>query len=273
MVLNGSKLPLSRLNKLIQWRRRLSMTITLLSCALFTQAKITTLDHDEIQKQQHSFLESKTLPPLPPSLSATQMVELKGKGQAKILENRAPKFSRRLLSAWEYVPLVSQAAEKWQIEPALIFAIIDAESAFNPKARSDKGAIGLMQIMPQGAALEVAQKYHDEHQVESERLYRPEVNIDIGSAYLHILNNVHLQAITSDTKRRLVVISAYNCGLSRVMQTLSRTNSLLMFSRNVNKMSEEALYFELTQKLPIPETRLYVAKVMHLYTFYLDAYP
>lgn len=48
----------------------------------------------------------------------------------------------------EYYPLVSQIAESTQMEPALLHAVIQAESAYNPNARSPKGAVGLMQLMP-----------------------------------------------------------------------------------------------------------------------------
>ena len=47
-----------------------------------------------------------------------------------------------------FAPLIDQAAREFQVDPALVRAVIHAESGFNPAARSRKGAIGLMQLMP-----------------------------------------------------------------------------------------------------------------------------
>ena len=43
---------------------------------------------------------------------------------------------------------IQHASQRHQVDPALVRALIHAESAFNPKARSNKGAQGLMQLMP-----------------------------------------------------------------------------------------------------------------------------
>jgi hypothetical protein len=47
-----------------------------------------------------------------------------------------------------FAPLIEQTARQFQLDPALVRAVIHAESGFNPAARSRKGAIGLMQLMP-----------------------------------------------------------------------------------------------------------------------------
>jgi hypothetical protein len=53
---------------------------------------------------------------------------------------------------YEYRTLVSEVAQKTGLESALLHAVIQAESAYNPYARSPKGAVGLMQLMPGTAA-------------------------------------------------------------------------------------------------------------------------
>jgi soluble lytic murein transglycosylase-like protein len=60
---------------------------------------------------------------------------------------------------WHNTPLqldafnsvINSAARKYRVDPALVRAVIHAESAFKPAARSKKGALGLMQLMPETA--------------------------------------------------------------------------------------------------------------------------
>ena len=69
--------------------------------------------------------------------------------------------------------LVEEHASRQGLSPDLVRAVIQAESGFNPRARSVKGAMGLMQLMPETAA---------EYGVSN--AYDPEQNIRAGTAYL-----------------------------------------------------------------------------------------
>lgn len=75
-------------------------------------------------------------------------------------------------------PIIVQAANRYQVDPALIKAIIMAESEYNPRAISKNGAIGLMQLMPDTAET-----------LGVEDSFNPEHNIDGGVRYFKQLMN------------------------------------------------------------------------------------
>lgn len=98
----------------------------------------------------------------------------------------------------KYLPLVNKAAKKFQINPNLLHAIVDTESAFNPKAVSRVGAIGLMQLMPKTAkSLKVTD------------VWNPRQNIQGGAKYFSQLLNMFEQNIR-------LAIAAYNAGPTAV---------------------------------------------------------
>ena len=100
-----------------------------------------------------------------------------------------PKADRK-----KYHGHIIAAAKTFSLEPALIHAVITAESAYNPLARSPKGAKGLMQLMP-----DTAQRYGVENPLD------PKQNILGGSAYLRDL----LTMFGNDLQ---LAIAAYNAG-------------------------------------------------------------
>jgi soluble lytic murein transglycosylase-like protein len=75
-------------------------------------------------------------------------------------------------------PEIHAAAKRHGVNPALVAAVMRAESAYRPQARSHKGARGLMQLMPATAA---------RFGVRPEELYDPVRNLEAGVAYLRFL--------------------------------------------------------------------------------------
>ena len=97
----------------------------------------------------------------------------------------------------KYDDIIKTASEKFSLEPSLVKAVIKAESGFDHKAESKKGAQGLMQLMP-GTA--------DEMEVDDP--YNPEQNIFGGSRYLSKLMERY-----KDKENKLEhVLAAYNAG-------------------------------------------------------------
>src|SRR5690554_2127508 len=105
------------------------------------------------------------------------------------LGTRFPKRNRS-----QFDPLIEAAANKYSLDPALLHAVIRAESAYNPAAVSPKGAVGLMQLMPETAA-----------RFGVRDRYNPRENIEAGARYLSELINM----FQSDVR---LAVAAYNAG-------------------------------------------------------------
>jgi soluble lytic murein transglycosylase-like protein len=98
------------------------------------------------------------------------------------------------LATQPYAPQVEEAARRHEVEPALLHAVITAESAYNPRAVSPKGAAGLMQLMPATA-----------RRLGVDNVYDPDQNIQGGARYLKEL----LQRFDNDLS---LTLAAYNAG-------------------------------------------------------------
>ena len=101
----------------------------------------------------------------------------------------------------EYDEHIRVAAEKYGLPPPLLKAVMAAESNFDPAAVSQKGATGLMQLMPQTA-----------RDMYVEDLLDPAQNIEGGARYLRLL-----QDLFGDDLER--VLAAYNAGPERVRRS------------------------------------------------------
>lgn len=134
----------------------------------------------------------------------------------------------------KYEVFVNQAAKEFALEPALLKAIMAAESGFNPAAVSPKGAIGLMQIMP-----DTAERYgvkSDKKKTVQQKLTDPRTNIRLGAHYLRDL--LRLFPLKQD-----LVIASYNAG----------ENAIKKYNNQIP---------------PFPETRNYVQVVAQFYQIY-----
>ncbi|MGR5501289.1 transglycosylase SLT domain-containing protein [Vibrio sp. DNB22_10_4] len=169
-----------------------------------------------------------------------------------------------------YQHLISEAALKWNVEQSLIYAVMHVESYFNPTAVSSAQALGLMQVTENGAVLEFSKRYLGGKALGREEVFVPRTNIDIGTAYLYLLDATYLNQIRSPKTRQLATIAAYNCGLTNLMKYTFDTKSLDYFVYRVNQTTTEEWRDMLTQRFPIAETRAYVAKVLEKKAHYLQ---
>jgi soluble lytic murein transglycosylase-like protein len=97
-----------------------------------------------------------------------------------------------------YDGLIRRIASEHGVEFALVKAVMHVESSFNPYARSPKGALGLMQVLPETA------RRHGVHDV-----YDPEQNIEAGVRHLKYLLGLF-------NHKHYLVLAAYNAGENAV---------------------------------------------------------
>ena len=141
-----------------------------------------------------------------------------------------------------------QAADK-HLDPALIAAVIYAETKFDART-SPAGAEGLMQIEPQ-TALFLAHRSGAKTFTVSD-LGTPEVNIAYGSYYLRFLLDHYGQ-------NKLLALAAYNGGEANVDRWASA--------------AEAGGHRFVLADIPFPETRAYVQKVLSAQHDYRVSYP
>jgi len=138
----------------------------------------------------------------------------------------APGGGKPLTDDVPYASIINRKAEKYGVDPALVRAVIKAESDFNPKAVSSKGAQGLMQLMPTTARMMGVKNSFD-----------PEQNIDGGVKYLKYL----LDNFDGDLE---LTVAAYNCGEGRVVRngnTVPNIKETKNYVRKVMKLSNNPI--------------------------------
>ena len=161
-------------------------------------------------------------------------------GVAYAVWHRQPEFVQRIRYPLRYEAIVRGHARNYDLDPSLLAAVIYTESKFNANARSQAGAIGLMQLLPD-TAQGIAVRTGGSTFVVSD-LYVPELNVRYGAWYLR-----HLLDRYGDERTAL---AAYHAGQG-----------------NVDEWRKEGVGIQ------FPETRSYVDKVEEVKTIYAETYP
>ena len=155
------------------------------------------------------------------------------------LQRTEPPWWARLWYPLRYSAIVRGHAANYRLNPALLAAVIEQESKFNPDARSSTGAVGLMQLQPataEGIAIRTGGS-----KFRLSDLTNPEINVRYGAWYLrHLLDKYHDER---------TALAAYNAGQENVDRW---------------QAAHEGVQFA--------ETRAYVARVERLKGIYRRAY-
>lgn len=117
----------------------------------------------------------------------------------------------RALYPVQYSDPVERYCEEFGMDRDLVYAVIHTESGFNPDARSEVGALGLMQIMPD-TFMWLQGRLEPDAEMTPDALCDPETNIRYGVYYLSLLDGM----FEDDT----LTVAAYHAGQNRVRQWL-----------------------------------------------------
>ncbi len=154
----------------------------------------------------------------------------------------------KIIYRQEYSEYVEKYAKENEIDPLLVYAIIKAESNFDKTALSNKGAMGLMQLMD-NTAKEVATNELIEYE-SGTTLYNPEKNIQIGIKYYASLKDIF--------KNDSVTLAAYNAGMGTVSNWI-----------NEGTIKKDGSDIE---NIPYKDTNMYVRKILKDYEIYKMIY-
>lgn len=141
-------------------------------------------------------------------------------------------------------------AEEYDVDPYLIAAIIRVESNFKTGKESNKGAVGIMQLMPTTATWAIEMAKLPEVTLDQIK-YEVSPNIQLGTWYLSYL-------FKQFDGNRALAIAAYNAGPGNVKSWLSK------------ELWDGQL--ETVKEIPIDQTRHYVQRVLYYYEKYTNIY-
>jgi soluble lytic murein transglycosylase len=160
-----------------------------------------------------------------------------------------PAWYTKTVYPLEHAGAICAAARRYDLDPALVAAVIYTESRFNVHAQSSQGAVGLMQILPATAA-QIARESGGVSFVAAD-LEDPRVNVRYGCYYLrHALDAFH-----GDVR---AAVASYNAGLGVTEAWWAQATAAGHGLRVAD--------------IPYPETRAYVTKVLALRRVYRDTY-
>ena len=147
----------------------------------------------------------------------------------------------------EYTEYIKKYANEYNVDEYLIYAIIKAESNFEPNAESHRGAKGLMQLM-YSTAEDISKRIDIE--LNEDNILDPDININLGTKYISMLiqkyNNTNL------------ALAAYNAGSGNVDGWIEK-GTLKSDGSDI-------------ENVPFTETNNYVRKILRDYEIYKNIY-
>jgi len=192
-------------------------------------------------------------------VTITESTDSKGN---KVIEAEIP-FPSSWLNRKEkrFFESVTTYANKYDLEPEFVLSIIKTESSFDPRATSHIPAFGLMQIVPSSAGLDATNFLYGEQQMLNRNyLFDPTKNIEVGTAYIHLLRSRYFKGIKNPENLKYCVIAAYNGGMAPIYRIFGNGSRKKAISK-INQLSPQQVYDMIQRKHSAAETRNYLKKV------------
>jgi soluble lytic murein transglycosylase len=162
----------------------------------------------------------------------------------------APLWFNHIRFGLYFRDIIEQAAEEYNFDPLLVFSLIRQESFFEGFIISSAGAKGLMQIMP-ATGEEISKTLNWPVEYQESDLYRPIINIRMGTSYLSRMRTFFDDDIYA-------ALAAYNAGPGNVLKWIEKANN------------DQDLFLEI---IPFEETRRYLRNIYTFYRIYESLYP
>ena len=166
------------------------------------------------------------------------------------IAGKLQQYSVLLPTKYYYPTPIWQPLNGFTLDPSLLYAFMHQESMFNTTAKSHRGAVGLMQIMP--ATAKFISSNREVKRNNSNILKIPEINLDVGQEYIEYLLDLKLV-----NNNLIYLAAAYNGGPGNLEKWLEEINHL-----------DDALFF--MESIPSRETRWFIEKVLTKYWIYED---
>ena len=185
---------------------------------------------------------------------------------------KLPKNSKIRLSQ-TYQADVAKNYRRFKLQKELLFAIMQTESDFNPFAKSHIPAFGLMQIVPRSAGRDSYKfLFNKDKKPSATYLYDSKNNIEMGSAYLHILYYRYLKKIKDPQSRLYCTIAAYNTGAGNIAWAFTKTHNMNKAAPKINALTPNEVYNRLLSDLKYDEPKHYLKRVTKRMKVYKVAY-
>lgn len=143
-------------------------------------------------------------------IASIEVIPTTKNNKLKFIQNKIkllnPKADYKVLAK-----LILNTSKKHSLDPLIILSVINSESSFKTSAKSYKGAKGLMQLMP--ATAKYISKLSNIKLKSGSHVYKPEMNINLGSAYLKYLDKKY-------KGNKKLALMAYNWGPGNVNKAL-----------------------------------------------------
>ena len=167
--------------------------------------------------------------------------------QLKIV-NKLEQFGLTIETGLYYPTPIWEPRGGFNINKELIYAFMHQESMFNAKAKSNQGAVGLMQVLPSTAKFITSSK--DVKRSNANILTVPEINLEVGQEYIEYLLDLELVS-----NNLIYLAAAYNGGPGNLKKWKQETNYL-----------DDPLFF--MESIPSRETRWFIEKILTKYWIY-----